>query len=620
MASVFTPVQKKPSHQTVLSTAEPPPDLRNETFMQRWRNSAGFKKRMQQLHEGTLPAHKVKIVDARIIAMGATRLNKNQSTNYAKRYMQGAPGQQSLVREINNAATLNQDGYDDHEPNEGALDKAYSHIAKLQREGAIFHAATGLGIGLPIDDHVNLIDDDGHVIVNLPEKTARALAKDPKLQPGFQLFQMAYRGETPPDINAAANAALDVVGQDRKFGDAWLFKSREDRLDSIRDAFAALRTPNIGDKARRLASQSLAMALLAEALPHKQAHQMLMDMIPLLGNYRAAEDAMRSGKAALEALERGDEAEAAALMGETFMHVIGALGGVATSAAAASSKSVKATVTRKVEAHKNRKAEKTDPEAKDAADGARRRAEGMANRSVGRQLTGEEWAKFDQITSGLPSDVVNSIRSRLYGTIGAAGEDFFEEILRRWKPRAVSEAKIREIQRSVVARLFGDPSAKVQQISEALDRVRNGKRVRADVILDDVVIEWDNGRIIFKDIETGSNLLEVGIDIKTGKLNESQDLAYRENSRSEKKFRDEPQTLEDYAYIHVRPEEWRLYIARTIKEKFRTLSKKKGMSREDVAQIEAQILDMLDVADFQKWTNRLIAEFLIVGVLRQPET
>lgn len=441
--------------------------------MRRQRDTKAFRERLRRIEDGVMALDELEPVDAGILVSGATMLNRQQSHNYVKRIFEHSPIARSIVREIDNVASINTDGYEDYRTKRRFFDKPYAYISDLRAQGAALRKATGFGVSLPKNHSVNLLDQSGRIVVTLPRGTAAALAVDARFQPGLQLLQQAHRGEAPADLAAVVNAAVEAAGEGRKIGDAWLFKSDEDRAAAIQSAFTAIQQKKPGDPGRQQAFQVLALSLLAEALPHKQAHQLLMDMVPGLGNARAAEDARRSGEAAIEAFERGDEMAGLAHLAETTLNVFGAVLGPITFGTAASSKTVRATVQRNLNDLKTRYAELRTAIKTNREHAAVKRTETYVRRTIGKQFDVETSKARDRYLSAFPKQLAGKVKHQLMLAIGDAGEFYFEPIFQRIHPKMMSQAQVTRLRAAGRA-------DEADAMDAAITKIRNEKEIRPE--------------------------------------------------------------------------------------------------------------------------------------------
>lgn len=447
------------------------------------------------------------------------------------------------------------------------LRKVHEAMGDRRAAGAMFRKQTGFGIGHGRVDEVILLDDDDRPVIRLASDTAQMLAGDRRFDKALKLLKQAHLGGRPENLTAQIAAAIKAAeggARDRAIGDGWVFEETADRIKLAEGSFRALSRPGLPPAARALAIQTLTTALAAETMPRERGLQMLMDTVPLLGNLRAAEATIESGKAALAAYRRGDNAAGGREAIATLVNAFGAVAGTATPVAAVAKRSVI-----KVTLQRNKRLKSADTEERRQAklqgvpEAARQRAEGIANKKFGTQFTKQEWEAYNAKLDELPQDLQKLAKNHTRQIVGRSGEYFMHDIIKRWKPGTLTGAELDRLRAIEVERGFRDITPELSKRFDRLKFSRDGKTVHADGIVPDAQAISEGRRLRLKNLKPGNNL-PMAAEVKTGSSRSDQKFSYAQNGNLESKKYKNPRTLNSTAFFKPSNDEWRVYFDESI--------------------------------------------------------
>lgn len=576
--------------------------------------------RWQALDDGKLAIDEIDNEDLQGLVLNANDDNKQKYVNFVKRAFGKTPEARSVAREIVGSVAYHK-GDDGPRSLETAqpgllrnLRKARAFLADRKLQGQAYRQQTGFGIGAVREHTVTLLNDQNEVMVVVPQAAAVELVEREKYGLGLDVLRAAESGADGDQLMAAANAAIDQVYGKKAVGDALVFGDKESRSEAAAQAIQILQAENVPPPQRLAARQSLAMALFAEAMPHKQTLQLLMDMAPVIGQLRSAEAAVESGQAAIAAYESGDHAEFAAQTGLTVLNILGMAGGGVTLTAGAASKAVRATTARHTRRGLERFHEFLDARKMGKEGAARARAQSMARRNFGAQKDGVNEKKLEAFYASLDPALAKSIRSRMINVIGDAGEFYFERLLRRWQPHAVTEADIKRSIRRWEALGRIDEADNARALREQLKMSNKKGNAVADVLVDGFQVRGEGDTLEFIDLTGQGRALPSFLDVKTGGRKDPQRDVYDEAVTPENEATEA--THSSFAYIHVTSDEWRHYLNESLKHHLKSLKKKTGFDQKQIDKLRRDIMRAYETVELSEWAKLFGAESALAAALR----
>lgn len=499
------------------------------------------------------------------------------------------------------------------------LQRVREALQSRRDAGAMFRKLTGFGIGHRREDAVMLLDDDDRPVIKLAPETAQMLGGDRRFDNALKLLKQAHRGDRPENLSAQIAAAVKAAEggeRDKAIGDHWIFEDTADRVAVAEESFAALSSRDVTPAERTVAMLTLTTALAAETMPRERALLMLMDTVPLLGNLRAAEATLESGRAALAAFKRGNTNAGVREAGVTVINALGAIGGLGTPVAAITKRAaVKATMKRNQRLNIVDTSEKRQAKSQGVPEAARQRAEDMANRKFGTQFSQQDWVDFNGKLSELPRGLRSIASNHLRLIIGRSGEYFMHDVIKRWKPKALTGGEFERLRAVEIERGIKQISPELKELLGRLKFSRDGKTVHADGSIPDARAMTFNGRVRLSDLKNENNL-PMAAEVKTGGSRSSQNKAYAENADTREKNYGDPQSIDSVAFFKPNQDEWKKYYDESIQNSMRQLISSGQLSNKEASKIRRKLLDAAKVIDMQALYSAFISENVTAIALR----
>ena len=576
-----------------------------------------------RIASGSLPLDRYRQEDVDLFLTGVTSKNLHEREQLVTRYLGGDEkdlgwdkvGNYSLRSELGLVVDSEASSAPNTEGREERLNRVYEKQQDLYERGSVYRAVTGLGYGFAPDATVNLFNDADRIVATIDPKMASVLVSESRFLPSVRLFARLASGAEVPDLRAAIEEAIAEVSKNNLQGDSWIFGSKEERVDAIMIGASKLRDGNLSAVERSILYQTLLFALAAEATPRATGLQMMMDMIPVIGQYRSVQRAGRSAKAAKEAFESGDIMEGAVQSGLVVLELFGAIGGSVTPAAAAASGTFRATVSRGVRVGKERGRELINAARIGRTDAAQLRVQEMARRAEGKQLEGIDRVSYNKFLTEMAPGEETKLKDMIVKAIGDAGEIFFEPILRRWSPEAISEASIKKLE--LYARREGNKELlkEATELRKLLEISRNGKNARADALVRDVFIVYgpDGVKFVRRELDEGGK--PIVVDVKTGEVRKKQIGIYEYNANREITHGDSP-TIDGHVIININGDEWRTVLRESLGRGISNYAIKNNLSKEMERKIYKGALEIYEVADLEKWMRYFGLEQYLTAELR----
>ena len=179
-------------------------------------------------------------------------------------------------------------------------------------------------------DGYDVRDSKGTSIFTLPRFAGQAIAADPKRYgPRLQLLNEALAAENPDTLYDRAAALLHAIAEkEHDIADGTLaFGTAEARAGALITWLKRLQSATTPESQVE-AENHIRAALFAEAAPGNRLASFGLDLAPIIGNLRSAEDAIEGGEEVAKALEEGRYADAAGAAFWTALDGIGAVTGI----------------------------------------------------------------------------------------------------------------------------------------------------------------------------------------------------------------------------------------------------------------------------------------------------
>lgn len=518
------------------------------------------------------------------------------------------------------------------------------------RAGSAYRRKTGFGVGPEVDGRVALFDDDDRLLAKIPQATARMLADDARFGPALKAFGAGVSKATIEDASALLAPAIEAASSGALVTDSLVFEDNAERLRIAEGNLRTLRSAR-DPEAKRFARQTLFTTLFAEALPHKQSLQFLLDILPGTGNLNAAEAAWGSFNAAVAAYEAGDAGEASAQTAATLLNLLGAVGGVGGSALATragrnavgrSARNAKARIHEAARAHKlageygdrgrpSGPQPKTWSEIQEFArqDAAMKRAEEWINRPAGKQLLDDEKRRLKRILDQYDPGIHGSLRDLVTKSIGDAGEFAFEPVLQRWHPGSLSEVRLKQVKKALGPNPSQSDLNAFNRMKDALKTEYFGSVLHHDAIVKDALVIRNGDRVELVN-RSGAN---VGIDAKTGRSSADQKLRRKVHrgdahpsvlnaQRGQAQLRTVDNLpsapLQGAEELHVVMDEWAPHFRKAFKARVSnaTADPKNSISPEILEQYMAEVFRAMEIPEFRELLRDALLEYLAVATLR----
>lgn len=573
---------------------------------------AGWEHRIRALEEGRVPLDQLRHDDIDMLIETSTRVSAQNREDIGKQILQGSTMADRVSRAVQTAIRTPATTTRDLEADRVAL---HSAIDRQRQIGADFRENTGLGLAKLRGPTANLIDGADRIAATVDVSTAAMVQSEARFAPGIRLFSRLVSGPKVPNLRAAVEDAVLAVSKEQLKGDSWIFGSKEDRIEAVMLAASKLADEHISPVERAVLSQTLFLAIAAEAVPSAAGLQMMLDMMPFVGQYRAVQRADKSANAARKAFAAGDIGEGALQSAMVAFEVLGAIGGGVTPVVATGSRTFRSTVSREASVGLRRGREFLDARRVGGREAAQLRAQEFARRAVGEQLEGIDRQAYSDFLTRMAPGREGKLRYVVTQAIGDAGELFFEPILQRWRPGTLSEARAKKMEMLAEKTGRDDLLEKAKEMRESLKISRDGRNARLDAKIGDVMLIKDPDGVKFIHAEVDKNGKPFGIDVKTGKIDWEQLQVYKHNANPEIST-GEPPSITGIAFLHVYGNEWRTVLRKTLRVHVNNYAKNNNISNQERDKIYSEILNIFEVADIKQWATYFGVENYLAAELR----
>jgi len=208
----------------------------------------------------------------------------------------------------------------------GRVGRAKQELRRIKETARTLGEQTGFDVSLPSRGRVGVYTPKGEVFAMTLTSFLTEFATNPQFKDGAKAARLLAAGAPEEDVKAAMAPVFATAASGHKAGDGWLYHDPEKRRKAAETALAAYRDPDKSLAERQAAAQAFLNAVGHEAFAHKRTQEFLLDLVPILGNYRSGEDMVDAVGDVRKAHERGDTQ---AVLLHSVRALLGAAGAVA---------------------------------------------------------------------------------------------------------------------------------------------------------------------------------------------------------------------------------------------------------------------------------------------------
>ena len=173
------------------------------------------------------------------------------------------------------------------------------------------------------------LDDNNTQLFDLPHSAGLKIVQNRDLGDGLSVMKAISNNASNAEIAKAFNAYYQRANFEKAPFDGWIMGEAPERLQVLQETRNILSNPEATPEAKLAARNLAAVAIFAELLPINRAKQMVLDVLPVTGNYRAGVAAVDDFSQAWDAaIKQGDYAKGGKHLLSFLVNAAGALTGV----------------------------------------------------------------------------------------------------------------------------------------------------------------------------------------------------------------------------------------------------------------------------------------------------